>query len=77
MVAAVDEIVDAVRWARQHTVNGAEAIAPGHVAVVFTHKGVVRQILGLNNTERRVSPLTPPHWCHHTRIVSIRHMSGT
>ena len=77
VVAVADEIVDAVRWACQPTDSGSEAIAPGHVAVVFTHKGVVRQILGLNNTERRVSPLTPPHWCHHTRIVSIRHMSGT
>ena len=77
VVAAVDETVDAVRWARQHTVNGAEAIAPGHVAVVFAHKGAVGQMLGLNNAERRIFPLTSPQWSHHTRIASIGHMSGT
>ena len=77
VVAAVDEIVDAVRWARQHTVNGAEAIAPGHVAVVFAHKGAVEQMLGLNNAERKISPLMSPQWYPHTRIASIEHMSGT
>ena len=60
-MAVVDEIVDAVRWACQPTDNGPKAIAPGHVAVVFTPKGAVEKILGLIS-----APSMSSQWSYHT-----------
>ena len=77
VVAAVDEIVNAVRWARQHTANGTEAIAPGHVAVVFAPKDAVGRMLGLINAEKKTFPSTLLQWSRHTQVASIGHMSGT
>ena len=77
VVAVADEIVDAVRWACQPTDSGSEAIAPGHVAVVFAPKGAVGRILGLMNAEKKTFPLMSSQWSHHTRVASIGHMSGT
>ena len=76
-MAVADEIVDAVRWAYQPTDNGAKAIAPGHVAVVFTPKGAVGKILGLISAGKKIFPSMSSQWSHHTQVGSIRHMSGT
>lgn len=76
VVAAVDEIVDAVRWAPQQTVNGAEAIAPGRVAVVFAHRSAVVKTLILKNAEMKIIPSILFPGSHSTRLVSIGHISG-
>ena len=77
MVAVADETVDAVRWPhQQHTVNGAKAIAPGHVAVAFALKSTMGKMLGLHKAERKIFPLMLLQWSHHTQVASIVHMSG-